>query len=208
MVPCVTTSREGIAAIVTPPRSRVTRRGCGCAKRWPVNREQADGRGRQQHQGGDQQAEVKTGPERVLRRLDHLRDERFVPGGRGIVHGRRAARHAPVRHGFDDQRLEVRRDPELPEPRDQVARQLGVDDRRVESDLAAIKPLGLFEEIPLEQETVQLQPGDWVIVFSDGVSEALSASGEEFSASETALRIDSSRSGFRCWVLGFGAPTR
>jgi sigma-B regulation protein RsbU (phosphoserine phosphatase) len=42
-------------------------------------------------------------------------------------------------------------------------------------------PLGLFEEIPLEQEAVQLQPGDWVIVFSDGVSEALSASGEEFS---------------------------
>src|SRR5262249_31795181 len=38
-------------------------------------------------------------------------------------------------------------------------------------------PLGLFENIPLNQESVALEPGDWIIVFSDGVSEALSASG-------------------------------
>jgi phosphoserine phosphatase RsbU/P len=42
-------------------------------------------------------------------------------------------------------------------------------------------PLGLFEDIPLSEESVQLEAGDWIIVFSDGVSEALSASGEEFS---------------------------
>ncbi len=42
-------------------------------------------------------------------------------------------------------------------------------------------PLGLFEGIPFEEEAVQLESGDWVIVFSDGVSEALSVSGEEFS---------------------------
>jgi sigma-B regulation protein RsbU (phosphoserine phosphatase) len=41
-------------------------------------------------------------------------------------------------------------------------------------------PLGLFDDIPLSEESVQLEPGDWVIVFSDGVSEALSVSGEEF----------------------------
>jgi sigma-B regulation protein RsbU (phosphoserine phosphatase) len=41
-------------------------------------------------------------------------------------------------------------------------------------------PLGLFEDIPLSQESVALEPGDWIIVFSDGVSEALSVSGEEF----------------------------
>jgi phosphoserine phosphatase RsbU/P len=40
--------------------------------------------------------------------------------------------------------------------------------------------LGLFEGVPFEEETLQLTPGDWIIVFSDGVSEALSAAGEEF----------------------------
>jgi sigma-B regulation protein RsbU (phosphoserine phosphatase) len=41
-------------------------------------------------------------------------------------------------------------------------------------------PLGLFDDIALGQESVQLEPGDWIIVFSDGVSEALSATNEEF----------------------------
>jgi sigma-B regulation protein RsbU (phosphoserine phosphatase) len=41
-------------------------------------------------------------------------------------------------------------------------------------------PLGLFEDLPLNEESVTLEPGDWIIVFSDGVSEALSASGDEF----------------------------
>jgi len=40
--------------------------------------------------------------------------------------------------------------------------------------------LGLFEGLPFAEETVRLDPGDWVIVFSDGVSEALSAAGEEY----------------------------
>ena len=31
-----------------------------------------------------------------------------------------------------------------------------------------------------QEETVVLAPNDWLIVFSDGVSEALSASGEEY----------------------------
>src|SRR5215471_3283871 len=40
--------------------------------------------------------------------------------------------------------------------------------------------VGLFEWATFEEETVTLSPGDWLIVFSDGVSEALSADGEEF----------------------------
>jgi serine phosphatase RsbU (regulator of sigma subunit)/pSer/pThr/pTyr-binding forkhead associated (FHA) protein len=40
--------------------------------------------------------------------------------------------------------------------------------------------LGLFEHATFEQETVQVDPGDVIVVFSDGVTEALSASGEEY----------------------------
>jgi serine phosphatase RsbU (regulator of sigma subunit) len=40
--------------------------------------------------------------------------------------------------------------------------------------------VGLFEGASYEEETVQLAKGDWLIVFSDGVSEALSATGEEY----------------------------
>jgi serine phosphatase RsbU (regulator of sigma subunit)/pSer/pThr/pTyr-binding forkhead associated (FHA) protein len=40
--------------------------------------------------------------------------------------------------------------------------------------------VGLFESASYEEETVMLDAGDWLIVFSDGVSEALSASGEEY----------------------------
>jgi sigma-B regulation protein RsbU (phosphoserine phosphatase) len=40
--------------------------------------------------------------------------------------------------------------------------------------------VGLFEAATYEEETVTLSPGDWLIVYSDGVSEALSADGEEY----------------------------
>ena len=40
--------------------------------------------------------------------------------------------------------------------------------------------VGLFEGAPYDEETVTLSPGDWLIVFSDGVSEALSADGDEY----------------------------
>jgi sigma-B regulation protein RsbU (phosphoserine phosphatase) len=51
--------------------------------------------------------------------------------------------------------------------------------------------VGLFEGATFEEETVQLARGDWLIVFSDGVSEALSVDGEEFGEArivETAQR--------------------
>ena len=40
--------------------------------------------------------------------------------------------------------------------------------------------VGLFEGATYEEETVTLSPGDWLVVFSDGVSEAMSATGDEF----------------------------
>jgi phosphoserine phosphatase RsbU/P len=40
--------------------------------------------------------------------------------------------------------------------------------------------VGLFEGASYEEETIQLATGDWLIVFSDGISEAMSASGEEY----------------------------
>jgi sigma-B regulation protein RsbU (phosphoserine phosphatase) len=40
--------------------------------------------------------------------------------------------------------------------------------------------VGLFEAATYEQETFALVPGDWLIVFSDGVSEAMSAIGDEY----------------------------
>ena len=40
--------------------------------------------------------------------------------------------------------------------------------------------LGLFDDITFEEETLILRPGDLLVVFSDGVSEALNPQGEEF----------------------------
>lgn len=40
--------------------------------------------------------------------------------------------------------------------------------------------LGLFEHAPFDEETVTLSAGDTLVVFSDGVTEAVDASGEEF----------------------------
>ncbi len=40
--------------------------------------------------------------------------------------------------------------------------------------------VGLFDGAAYEQETISLTAGDWLIIFSDGVSEAMSASEEEY----------------------------
>lgn len=40
--------------------------------------------------------------------------------------------------------------------------------------------LGLFEKASFDEEIVQLEPGDLLVAFSDGLSEAMSATGEEF----------------------------
>ena len=43
--------------------------------------------------------------------------------------------------------------------------------------------VGLFEAATFDEETVTLSPGDWLVVFSDGVSEAMSAADEEYGES-------------------------
>jgi uncharacterized protein (TIGR02246 family) len=40
--------------------------------------------------------------------------------------------------------------------------------------------VGLFEGVPFDEETVQLHDGDRLVVFSDGVTEAVNTRGEEF----------------------------
>jgi len=40
--------------------------------------------------------------------------------------------------------------------------------------------VGLLEFAPFDQEQIQLDPGDTIIVFSDGVSEAMNAAGDEY----------------------------
>ena len=40
--------------------------------------------------------------------------------------------------------------------------------------------VGLFESASYQEEAVRLATGDWLIVFSDGISEALSAAGDEY----------------------------
>ncbi|MBN2344944.1 MAG: SpoIIE family protein phosphatase [Candidatus Aminicenantes bacterium] len=40
--------------------------------------------------------------------------------------------------------------------------------------------LGCFESFPFEESQVQLNPGDRLVVFSDGISEAVNGAGEEF----------------------------
>ena len=40
--------------------------------------------------------------------------------------------------------------------------------------------LGLFEHASFDEETITLTPGDLIVAFSDGVTEALNPEGEEF----------------------------
>jgi sigma-B regulation protein RsbU (phosphoserine phosphatase) len=40
--------------------------------------------------------------------------------------------------------------------------------------------LGLFDHAAFDQDTVVLRPGDYLVAFSDGVTEALNPAGEEF----------------------------
>jgi len=51
--------------------------------------------------------------------------------------------------------------------------------------------VGLFESATFEEETVTLNQGDWLIVFSDGVSEALSVDGEEYGESRILKTVQS-----------------
>jgi sigma-B regulation protein RsbU (phosphoserine phosphatase) len=54
--------------------------------------------------------------------------------------------------------------------------------------------VGLFEAATFEEETVILTDGDWLIVFSDGVSEAMSASGDEYGESRIVSCVEKHKS--------------
>ena len=41
-------------------------------------------------------------------------------------------------------------------------------------------PMGLFDGLPFAEESVRMEPGDFLVLFSDGVSEALDPDGNEF----------------------------
>ena len=41
-------------------------------------------------------------------------------------------------------------------------------------------PMGLFDGLPFTEESVRMEPGDFLVLFSDGVSEALDPDGNEF----------------------------
>jgi sigma-B regulation protein RsbU (phosphoserine phosphatase) len=53
--------------------------------------------------------------------------------------------------------------------------------------------LGLFEHATFEEETISVAPGDLLITFSDGVTEALSASGEEYGEERLLACVETNR---------------
>jgi sigma-B regulation protein RsbU (phosphoserine phosphatase) len=53
--------------------------------------------------------------------------------------------------------------------------------------------LGLFEHASFEEGTLTLQPGDLLVAFSDGVTEALSASGEEYGEDRLLAVVEANR---------------
>ena len=54
--------------------------------------------------------------------------------------------------------------------------------------------VGLFEGATFDEETVALSAGDWLIVFSDGISEALSAAGDEYGESRIVTVVQQNKS--------------
>jgi sigma-B regulation protein RsbU (phosphoserine phosphatase) len=53
--------------------------------------------------------------------------------------------------------------------------------------------LGLFEHVTFDEETLPLSPGDVIVAFSDGVSEALNEGGDEFTVDRLLTSIEAHR---------------
>ena len=53
--------------------------------------------------------------------------------------------------------------------------------------------LGLFEQAAFDEEALTLQPGDFILAFSDGVSEAMNEAGDEFSDDRLLACVESNR---------------
>ncbi|MEO8260288.1 MAG: SpoIIE family protein phosphatase [Acidobacteriota bacterium] len=54
--------------------------------------------------------------------------------------------------------------------------------------------LGVFEDAVFEEETLSMRPGDVVVAFSDGVSEAMNEAGDEFTDQRLLASIEAHRS--------------
>ena len=54
--------------------------------------------------------------------------------------------------------------------------------------------LGLFDDAKLVEQSVQLQTGDVLVMFSDGVTEAFNGAGEEFGEKRLAAVIEANLS--------------
>ena len=54
--------------------------------------------------------------------------------------------------------------------------------------------LGLFEQTAFDEETITLQPGDFIVAFSDGVTEALNTTGDEYMDDRLLASIERHRS--------------
>ena len=57
--------------------------------------------------------------------------------------------------------------------------------------------VGLFDDAVFEEETIRLEPGDLLVIFSDGISEANNQSGEEFGDSRIIQSVQQHASGDR-----------
>jgi sigma-B regulation protein RsbU (phosphoserine phosphatase) len=53
--------------------------------------------------------------------------------------------------------------------------------------------LGLFELATFEEDTITVEPGDILVAFSDGVTEALSASGDEYGEDRLIACVDAAK---------------
>ena len=53
--------------------------------------------------------------------------------------------------------------------------------------------LGLFEHATFEEDTIPMAAGDLLVAFSDGVTEAMSASGEEYGEERLMACVDANR---------------
>ena len=52
--------------------------------------------------------------------------------------------------------------------------------------------VGLLEDVPYQQEVVTLEPGDILVAFTDGISEAVDPAQEEWGVIEETARLDES----------------
>jgi serine phosphatase RsbU (regulator of sigma subunit) len=63
-------------------------------------------------------------------------------------------------------------------------------------------PLGIFSELAPSQQVIYLLPGDWLLIFSDGIPEAVDDAGQEFGADRIAEVVAQHEVGTAAEALG------